>query len=205
MKKLFDSIVKSVPKIITGKVVRDAGKKIIKGTTRGIPKLVKGVIRTIPRQIAEKAGGVKVLSSAVRGVLNTPLTNSQIKNVLLASYTAGARQGAKGQALKELGVLAKATKGVRNLSQLQSALNALKTGAQAERPLMKKVLSAVLKGSKSLLGTAVSGADDVARETAKNYITGELVLKGLGGLTALGGTAGGIVLGNKISKDLDKK
>jgi len=201
---LFDAIVKSVPKVITGKIVREAGKKIIKGVSRDIPKLVKGVIRTIPRTVAEKSGGVKALSSALRGVLNTPLTNAQIKNVLLASYTAGARQGAKGQALKELGVLAKATKGVRNLSQLQSALNALKTGAQAERPIMKKVLTAVLNGSKSLLRTSVSGADDVARETAKNYITGELVLKGVGGLTALGGTAGGIVLGEKISKDMNK-
>ena len=150
-----------------------------------------------------------MLSSVIRGILETPLTNSQRMNMLKSAYTMGARVGTKKQASTELKVLAELTKGTRTLNDIQKVVDAIRKGAVdakiAKQYKIVQAASYVGGGIKDLLTATASGGTEVAKEAAKDYLVGDAVLKTAGAALALIGTSGGVVLGNKISKDLDKK
>jgi len=209
MSSVVSTVVEAAPKVVLGKAVREFVQGVRLGVTRNIPKYIKGVLRQATRQAVAKGGGIKQLALVAKGILQIPLNNEQRMNLLKSAYYAGARSNTRVQATTELKVLAELTKGTRTLNDIQRVIDAIRKGAVDDKIAKQyKIVQAAnyaYKGTKDLVATATYGGTEKIKDTAKDYLIGDAVLKSAGAASAFLGTSGGIVLGNKISKDLDKK
>ncbi len=209
MSSLVTTVVEAAPKVVLGEAVREFVQGVRLGVTRNIPKYIKGVLRQATRQAAEKGGGIKQLALVAKGILQTPLNREQRINLLKSAYYAGARSNTRVQATTELKVLAELTKGTRTLNDIQRVIDAIRKGAvDAKIAKQWKIMQAAnyaYEGTKDLVAAATYGGTEKIKDTAKDYLIGDAVLKTAGAASAFLGTGGGIVLGNKISRDLEKK
>ncbi len=205
---LFSSIGKAAVKIGTGSIIR-------KGIKAGVGAVGKGVKKLSPANISK---GIKRIGQSgervVAGLTNVSkrlnpfdlikigrqfgfkTLKDRMGAILRYAYQSGSNTVAKGQSVKELTKIAKATKNVRNLNELQTVLDTLKANKAADASILTKVIT----GTKNLFRSAKNAGVDTAKTGALDYIIGDGVMKVGKAAMGMGTTAGGIALGVELSK-----
>lgn len=204
---LFDFI-KPVATIALGRGVRKGIKAGVKGAIKGvkrsgssIKKGIKGGTRAIERAVGGTKEAIKTIPRVkeiinlgrIQGFKNQADTT---KNLLMNAYKIGSKKVAKGQKLQDIIRIANETKGIRNLVNLEKAIGNMSKGTSGSRSWIQSIS----KGLGRLAGEAKNAGVDTASNTAFDYALGRGIQLVGGGAVSAGTTAGGVALGNKISK-----
>lgn len=203
---IFDFI-KPIATALLGKTVRKGIKSGTTAVVKGLKSTSKAVtkgLKSTSRGAGQIAGGVKEIPKqlppasaiiAMGKAAGIKTTSDRLKTVISGAYKLGAGKAQKKQAAELIAKLAEQTKGARNLKDMSNALNTVKTSTEADR----SILQSIKKGMGRLLKDAGNSGVDVAKETAIDYAVGRGVQIAGGALLTGGVTAGGVVIGNKLS------
>lgn len=207
---------KTVASQVVGKAVRGGAKAVAKGVKSGAGKIVKGATRTgskISKGVKGAVAQAKALPTAVSKALEKDKTTMNLikqaqQQGLPVSKTIGQRlSSATGSISKDLS-RAKGISQLRDLSgtlagagTTKNILGSISKGAKSARPTTKlgKIRASIGRGIRSMREGGGS-ALDTGSELAKDQLVGRAVLGAGGLLGSTGITAGGVVLGNKLSK-----
>ena len=204
---IFDFI-KPVATALLGRTVRKGVKATAQGISRGLKSgsktITKGV-KSGARGVGQTVGGIKEIpkqlppASAIIAMgksAGIKTTADRLKTVISGAYKLGAGKAQKKQAVDMIAKIAQQTKDARNLTQMNNALGKVKANTEAER----SILQSIKKGMGRLLKDAGNQGVDVAKETAIDYAVGRGLQIAGGAILTGGVTAGGVAIGQKISK-----
>lgn len=209
---MFGSLFKGATTALLGRAVRKGTKALAKGAVKGIKRGAKGVVKGIKRQgekLQRVGGGTGEVLSNVGKIKDSvklfKSTGMGTKNALRQGkivagniYNQGVKKVARGQATSKLANLASKTRGIRDTRLQKTAVGNISQGVEGSRGILSRIGRGIKKG--------VKGGLTRANETLQpaflpvDYMIGRGVLGGAGMIGAGGATAGGVYLGNKLSK-----
>ncbi len=205
---LFTSLAKAAAKVGVGSFIRKGLKSGVEVVSKGVKRLSgKNIAKGIKRvgQSGERVvGGLTNVAKRLNPVVlirtgrqfGFKTLADRMGPILRNAYHAGSNTVAKGQAVKELSKIAKLTKNVRNLNQLDDVLIKLKGNKLADSSILTKLIT----GAKNLMSRASNAGVNTAKSTALDYVIGEGVTKLGTAAMGMGTIAGGTALGVELSK-----